>query len=143
MKSKRLELLTTKIGSGITPRGGQSVYQDSGTHLIRSQNIYNNRFKKKGLACISEQIATKIKSVEVMKEDILINIAGDSVARVYVVPDEILPARVNQHVCILRTKPELNSHYLHYFLINKTIQNHLLSIAGIGYRDSTKKSQRI
>ena len=132
MKSNKLGLLTTKIGSGITPRGGQSVYQNSGTHLIRSQNIYNHKFEKNGLVCISQEIAEKMKSVEIMTDDVLINITGDSVARVYLVPDEILPARVNQHVCILRTKPELNPHYLYYFLINPTTQNHLLSIAGIG-----------
>ncbi|MBT6646012.1 MAG: restriction endonuclease subunit S [Thaumarchaeota archaeon] len=132
MKSNKLGLLTTKIGSGITPRGGQSVYQDSGTHLIRSQNIYNHKFKKNGLVCISQEIAEKMKSVEIIKEDVLINITGDSVARVYLVPDEVLPARVNQHVCILRTTPELNPHYLYYFLINPITQKHLLSIAGIG-----------
>ena len=132
LKSNKLGLLTTKIGSGITPRGGQSVYQNLGTHLIRSQNIYNHKFEKNGLVCISQEIAEKMKSVEIMNDDVLINITGDSVARVYLVPDEILPARVNQHVCILRTKPELNPHYLYYFLINPTTQNHLLSIAGIG-----------
>jgi type I restriction enzyme S subunit len=132
LKSNKLELLTTKIGSGVTPRGGASVYQNSGVHLIRSQNIYNHRFEMKGIVCISEEIATKMKSVEVMKDDILINITGDSVARTYLVPDEILPARVNQHVCILRTKPELNPHYLYYFLINPVTQNYLLNISGIG-----------
>ena len=132
MTTNKLGLLTTKIGSGVTPRGGQSVYQDSGTHLIRSQNIYNHKFEKKGLVCISQEIAEKMKSVEIMKDDILINITGDSVARVYLVPDEVLPARVNQHVCILRTTPEFNPHYLYYFLINPITQNHLLSIAGIG-----------
>ena len=132
MKSNKLELLTIKIGSGITPRGGASVYQNSGVHLIRSQNIYNDRFEMKGIVCISNEIATKMKSVEVMKDDVLINITGDSVTRTYLVPDEILPARVNQHVCILRTKPELNPHYLYYFLINPVTQNHLLNISGIG-----------
>ncbi|MBT6646652.1 MAG: restriction endonuclease subunit S [Thaumarchaeota archaeon] len=132
MTTNKLGLLTTKIGSGVTPRGGQSVYQDSGTHLIRSQNIYNHKFEKKGLVCISQEIAEKMKSVEIMKDDVLINITGDSVARVYLVPDEVLPARVNQHVCILRTTPEFNPHYLYYFLINPITQNHLLSIAGIG-----------
>jgi type I restriction enzyme, S subunit len=132
LKSNKLGLLTTKIGSGVTPRGGSSVYQDSGTHLIRSQNIHNHKFEKKGLVCISQVIAEKMKSVEIMKGDVLINITGDSVARAYLVPDEVLPARVNQHVCILRTKPELNQHYLYYFLISQVTQNHLLSIAGIG-----------
>ena len=132
LKSNKLGLLTTKIGSGVTPRGGQSVYQNSGINLIRSQNIYNDKFEKNGLVCISQEIAKKMKSVEIMKEDVLINITGDSVARVHIVPDEVLPARVNQHVCILRTNPELNPHYLYYFLINPETQNYLLSIAGIG-----------
>jgi type I restriction enzyme S subunit len=48
LKSKKLGLLTTKIGSGITPRGGAFVYQDKGTYLIRSQNIYNDRFEEEG-----------------------------------------------------------------------------------------------
>ncbi len=132
LKSNQLGLLTTKIGSGITPRGGQSVYQNFGTHLIRSQNIYNHKFEKNGLVCISQEIADKMKSVEIMKDDVLINITGDSVARAYLVPNEVLPARVNQHVCILRTAPELNPHYLYYYLINPVTQNHLLRIAGSG-----------
>ena len=34
-----LKELTTKIGSGSTPRGGKSAYIDSGIPIIRSQNI--------------------------------------------------------------------------------------------------------
>jgi type I restriction enzyme, S subunit len=132
LKSNKLEFLTSKIGSGVTPRGGKSVYQDSGINLVRSQNIYNDKFERKGLVCISDEIADKMKSVELLKNDILINITGDSVARVHIIPDEILPARVNQHVCILRTKSELNPFYLYYFLISENSQNHLLSIAGGG-----------
>jgi hypothetical protein len=36
--------LTYKIGSGVTPKGGASVYTDSGVSLIRSQNVYNMLF---------------------------------------------------------------------------------------------------
>ena len=132
MKSNKLGSLTSKIGSGVTPRGGKSVYQNSGTYLVRSQNIYNDKLEKKGLVCISDEIADKMKAVELLKNDVLINITGDSVARVHIIPDEILPARVNQHVCILRPKLELNPYYLYYFLISKNTQNHLLGIAGIG-----------
>lgn len=40
----------SKIGSGATPKGGNSVYLDSGEiTLIRSQNIYNEGFKSDGL----------------------------------------------------------------------------------------------
>lgn len=132
MKSKKLKLLTTKIGSGITPRGGSSVYLNDGTYLIRSQNIYNDRFDEDGLVCIDDKTAQMMSGVEVKENDVLINITGDSVARTFIISKEYLPARVNQHVAILRTNSELNPHYLYYFLIDKNTQNYLLSIAGSG-----------
>ena len=56
--SSRLGDICTKIGSGATPRGGKEVYLDNGNFtLIRSQNIYNNRFSFDGLVHISEQQA--------------------------------------------------------------------------------------
>lgn len=36
----RLGSVCSKIGSGSTPRGGDSVYIDEGTTIIRSQNVY-------------------------------------------------------------------------------------------------------
>jgi len=132
LKSKKLLLLTQKIGSGITPRGGSSVYIGAGTYLIRSQNIYNDHFEKDGLVCITDETADKMKTVEVLENDVLINITGDSVARTFIISKEFLPARVNQHVCILRTTSELNPYYLYYFLIDKKTQNYLLSMAESG-----------
>ena len=69
MKSKKLGLLTEKIGSGVTPRGGIRVYTNNGTYLIRSQNIYNNYFERKGLVCITDETAEKMKNVEVKEND--------------------------------------------------------------------------
>ena len=37
---KKLKCFISKAGSGITPRGGASVYQLTGIPLLRSQNIY-------------------------------------------------------------------------------------------------------
>ena len=96
-----------KIGSGATPRGGKSVYLDAGeTTLIRSQNIYNDGFTADGLVYITKSAADKLNNVEVLAGDILLNITGDSVARVCIAPTEYLPARVNQHVSIIRPDPE-------------------------------------
>ena len=94
----------TKIGSGITPRGGEKVYQDSGVALVRSQNVLNNSFSKQGLEHINESTAKDMKNVTIEKNDVLLNITGDSVARCCTLPEYFLPARVNQHVCIIRTK---------------------------------------
>ncbi len=125
--------LCTKIGSGATPRGGQEAYIDQGISLIRSQNILDFMFSKKGLAFIDEKQAQALSNVEVKENDILINITGDSVARVCIVPKSVLPARVNQHVAILRTNgDELNYIFLHYYLLNPAYKRHLLLVANSG-----------
>src|SRR5690554_276704 len=123
-----------KVGSGATPKGGKSVYLESGDiALIRSQNIYNDGFKANGLAYITPQAAEKLNNVEVQPNDILLNITGDSVARVCLAPDEHLPARVNQHVAIIRPDPkEFDARFLRYFLTSPTQQELLLSIASAG-----------
>ncbi|MGG0419640.1 restriction endonuclease subunit S [Priestia aryabhattai] len=135
MKSnERLKNITSKIGSGSTPRGGKSSYLESGPYkLIRSQNIYNHHYTTEGLAYITEEQAEKLKNVSLKEDDILINITGDSVARTTIVKNEMLPARVNQHVSIIRCKENLlNPYYLLAFLTSKDTQNYLLSLAQTG-----------
>jgi len=92
-----------KIGSGATPRGGNEAYKQEGISLIRSQNVLDFDFSYNGLAFIDDEQASKLSNVEIFEEDVLVNITGDSVARVCSVPKEVIPARVNQHVAILRT----------------------------------------
>ena len=123
-----------KIGSGATPRGGKESYLENGPFsLIRSQNVHNNFFLRTGLAFISEEQASQLQNVEVKTNDVLLNITGDSVARVCRVPDDVLPARVNQHVAIIRPKPTKLFHkYLHYFLVNPQMQSYMLSLASAG-----------
>ena len=129
----RLHDACTKIGSGSTPRGGKEVYVKSGTALIRSQNVYNNSFDSDGLTFVDEDTAKEMESVEVREGDVLLNITGDSVARCCTVPKGILPARVNQHVSIIRTKTDvLDSDFLRFFLTSPRMQSHLLSLAESG-----------
>lgn len=123
-----------KIGSGATPKGGSSVYSDSGTVcLIRSQNIYNDGFSPSGLVYISEDAADKLKNVIVQESDILLNITGDSVARVCLAEECYLPARVNQHVAIIRPNPkDFDARYLRYVLASPKGQQILLNLASAG-----------
>lgn len=100
-----LRAVTTKIGSGATPRGGKDVYKSEGIHLIRSLNIYDYNFEFDGLAFIDDQQAAELDNVMVEENDILLNITGASVARCALVPSYLLPARVNQHVAIVRADP--------------------------------------
>ncbi len=101
-----LGAITTKIGSGFTPRGGESSYLAQGVPLIRSQNVYDDLFQEDGLAFVSEAHAADLAGVTVESKDILLNITGASVARCCMAPERYLPARVNQHVMIIRVNPE-------------------------------------
>jgi type I restriction enzyme, S subunit len=100
-----LRAVTTKIGSGATPRGGKEAYKSEGIHLIRSLNIYDYNFEFADLAFIDEQQAAELANVTVEENDILLNITGASVARCALVPSYLVPARVNQHVAIVRPDP--------------------------------------
>ena len=125
--------LCIKIGSGVTPRGGGNVYKQDGISLIRSQNIYDYSFEYKGLVYIDEEQAKKMKNVEVMPDDVLLNITGDSVARCCIVPNGVLPARVNQHVSIIRPNSDLvDPRYLLYWINNSITKELLLSLASTG-----------
>lgn len=94
--------LTSKIGSGATPRGGKDAYKADGTPLIRSMNVHDRYFKDRNLAFIDDNQARLLNNVIVQENDVLLNITGASVARCCLAPQDMAGARVNQHVAIIR-----------------------------------------
>ena len=131
VKKIRLVEACLKIGSGATPRGGKNVYCEKGISLIRSQNVLDFDFSENGLVYINEEQASKLNNVEVMEGDVLLNITGDSVARATIMKSDFLPARVNQHVAIIRAKKEIiDPLYLLYFLQYQ--KSYLLQLASAG-----------
>jgi len=132
-KTYKLSQVTTKIGSGATPRGGKGAYKESGISLIRSQNVLDFKFSTDGLAYIDGKQAAKLNNVSLEANDVLLNITGDSVARVCLVPNELLPARVNQHVAIIRADNKyLDAKYLKYSLLEKSNKDLLLTLSSAG-----------
>ena len=136
--------VTEKIGSGATPRGGKGSYVQEGISLIRSMNIHDDRFVAKDLAKITDEQANLLNNVIVNEEDVLLNITGASVCRCAIVPSQILPARVNQHVCILRPKTTIiKSEYLLHCLISTNYKRMLFQLSGGGgaTREALTKEQ--
>ena len=120
-----------KIGSGATPRGGKEAYCDEGISLVRSQNVLDFAFSRDGLAHINDEQAQKLNNVEVHEGDVLLNITGESVARACMMDSVFLPARVNQHVAIVRGKENkvINSFILYFLQWRK---GYLLQLASAG-----------
>ena len=125
-----LRSITSKIGSGATPKGGNTVYENSGIAFIRSQNVLDMSFSTQNLAYITNEQANKLNNVIVESNDILLNITGDSIARCTIVPDELLPARVNQHVSIIRCISPDYANYVCYYL--QFLKPYLLQICKVG-----------
>lgn len=137
-EEKTLGELTTKIGSGATPRGGNESYKSEGISLIRSMNVHDNFFKEKNLAFIDDKQAKELANVTLEEGDVLLNITGASVARCCVIPIEYLPARVNQHVSILRPKKGIvDSFFLNHLLLSKVYKDQLLET---GEQGSTRQA---
>lgn len=141
-EQKILAAIASKIGSGATPKGGKEAYRENGIALVRSMNVHNGRFEYKDLAHISDEQAGKLDNVTLEENDVLLNITGASVARSCVAPSEILPARVNQHVCIIRCKECIVPEFLNKLFINDNYQVLLRRMAGAGAtREAITKQQ--
>ncbi|EGO5026386.1 restriction endonuclease subunit S [Enterococcus faecalis] len=110
-EQRKLGEVTEKIGSGKTPKGGNSNYQSHGVALIRSQNIFDDRVNNNDIAYISDKVDNDMKNSRVFKNDVLLNITGASIGRsaVYQSSDT---ANVNQHVCIIRPKDNIVSNFI-------------------------------
>jgi len=112
----KIKYLTSKIGSGKTPKGGSEVYTDNGIIFLRSQNIYNYGLNIDDVVFISNKIDEEMANTRVFKNDILLNITGGSIGRACIY-NETQPANVSQHVCIIRPINKVDVKYLHAVIV--------------------------
>ncbi|UUV99064.1 restriction endonuclease subunit S [Vagococcus luciliae] len=110
-EQRKLGDITKKIGSGKTPKGGNSTYLDVGIPLIRSQNIFGNRLDFTDIAYISKDTDNEMKNSRVNENDVLLNITGASIGRSAVYREKFT-ANVNQHVCIIRPEKHYSSNFI-------------------------------
>jgi len=123
--------VTDLVTSGYTPRGGARNYVDDGPLLIRSQNVRMLYLDLSDCAHLPETIHQEMARVRVIPGDVLLNITGASIGRVAWAGEDIPPANVNQHVCIIRTQKEvLVPEYLAYSLATPWYQHIILNAPG-------------
>ena len=139
-----LAQIATKIGSGATPKGGADAYLPSRARfaLVRSQNVFDRHFDHDGLAFITDEQAGGLRGVVLQPDDILLNITGDGITfgRACMVPQDVLPACVNQHVSIIRLNPErADAGYVLAFLTYPEVKSYIESFNAGGSRRAITK----
>ncbi|WP_324038991.1 restriction endonuclease subunit S [Aeromonas dhakensis] len=119
----RLGDLTSKMGSGSTPRGGQSAYVSEGIPFLRSQNVWNEGLRLDDVVYIDENTHLKMEGTKVIPGDVLLNITGASLGRTLIFPDSIKEANVSQHVTIIRLLIDEFAPFVHLGIKSPLVQD--------------------
>ena len=133
--------LAIKVGSGVTPKGGETVYKKEGHPFVRSQNVGLGVLLLEDIAYIDDTTHIRQKNTELQIDDVLLNITGASIGRSAVVNEQIAGGNVNQHVCIIRTKDNLVSPFLCNFLLSNYGQKQIDSFQAGGNRQGLNFEQ--
>ncbi|GAA4446833.1 restriction endonuclease subunit S [Nibrella saemangeumensis] len=141
-EENKLGNMTIKVGSGVTPLGGESNYKKTGRPFVRSQNVGWGVFLLDNIAFIDEVTHQNSISTEIELEDVLLNITGASIGRSAVANELVSGGNVNQHVCIIRTpKDILNPFFANQFLISDLGQKQINSFQAGGNRQGLNFEQ--
>lgn len=136
-----IDKLVTKVGSGVTPRGGEAVYKSEGHPFVRSQNVGWGHLILGDIAYIDEETHKRQKGTELQLNDILLNITGASIGRSALVDEQIVGGNVNQHVCIIRANEKLVPSFLCNFLLSRYGQKQIDSFQAGGNRQGLNFEQ--
>ena len=140
-KKTKIGDITSKVGSGVTPKGGSAVYKTSGHLFIRSQNVGNGCFLLDDVAYIDEATHKKQINTELKEGDVLLNITGASIGRTTVVNKNIEGGNVNQHVCIIRLLEDFSPNYICNYLLSYGGQKQIDSFQAGGNREGLNFEQ--
>lgn len=117
MPTDKLEKYTELITKGASPKWqGINYTTDSDQVLfITSENVLANRIDLKKPKYVDNSFNDKQKRSILKKGDVLINIVGASIGRASVFNLDF-NSNINQAVCLVRPKKDVNPKYLSYYL---------------------------
>lgn len=132
----------SKVGSGITPTGGDKNYKKEGRPFIRSQNVGWGELILDDVTFIDDATHATFLSTEIKEGDVLLNITGASIGRSAVADSRIHGGNVNQHVCVIRTiTKELSPQFLNQYLLSQYGQKQIDSFQAGGNRQGLNFAQ--
>lgn len=141
-QSDTLGSKTLKVGSGVTPKGGQTAYKSTGRPFMRSQNVGWGDLLLDDIAFIDDATHAGFSATEIQIDDVLLNITGASIGRCAVADNRIAGGNVSQHVCIIRVKKtEVIPGYLSQFLLGQPGQSQIDSFQAGGNRQGLNFDQ--
>lgn len=140
-QTSKLGDLVTKIGSGVTPKGGSESYLTSGIPLIRSQNVLWGKLNLSEVAYISAEQHQRMANSALQPLDVLLNITGASIGRCAVFPEGSGEGNVNQHVCIIRPTASLQPDFLSQYLNSQFGQEQIGKLQAGGNREGLNFQQ--
>ncbi len=123
----RIKDITSKIGNGITPKGGSNVYIEKGIPFLRSQNVHNNGLKLDNVSFITKKLSDDMPFSKLNPLDILINITGASIGRTCLVPQGFKEGNISQHIAFLRFLKNINKFFLSYYLKSDFIYKYIMT----------------
>lgn len=137
-----LDNIVIRVGSGITPTGGERIYVEDGRPFIRSQNVGWGKLLLDDLVYITDKIHATFPTSEIKEGDILLNITGASIGRCAIADDRLSRGNVNQHVCEIRTDhSKLVPKYLNLYLLSSSGQKQIESFQAGGNRQGLNYGQ--
>jgi type I restriction enzyme S subunit len=137
-----IDELVEKVGSGITPTGGEKVYTKEGHPFLRSQNVGWGELLLNDVAYISDETHKTFPATEICSGDVFLNITGASIGRSALASSSIVGGNVNQHVCIIRpNETKLRSAFLCFSLLSSIGQNQIESFQAGGNRQGLNFAQ--
>lgn len=133
--------LALRVGSGITPTGGEKIYKKYGKPFVRSQNVGWGTLLLDDLAFIDNHTHESFQASEIKQGDVLLNITGASIGRSAVADTRLNGGNVNQHVCEIRPCHRLDSYYLNNYLLSVDGQRQIDSFQAGGNRQGLNYQQ--
>jgi type I restriction enzyme S subunit len=134
--------IAIKVGSGVTPKGGNTNYRDYGRPFVRSQNVGWGTLLLSDLAYIDDATHHSFAATELRNDDVLLNITGASIGRCAVADMRVAGGNVNQHVCIIRVEPDrIAARYIGYLLLSNLGQRQIDSFQAGGNREGLNFGQ--
>lgn len=139
----KIDELASRVGSGVTPTGGESVYTPEGILFIRSQNVHFDGLRLDDVAYLPDRIHRSMLRSEVFEHDVLLNITGASIGRCCRMPKIDGHANVNQHVCAIRLREtsETRARFLAAVMASHIGQRQIAQLNAGGNREGLNYQQ--